>query len=248
MQLTERVRQAVEQPINKVDRINLLNLFEEVFLLKKDANCPSCVISSYHELRAWLQTKNGIDMEAKINLISCEYVSEDFERNQELKYCVARNKESGLFNEIILLKHQPTFNELFEITKRFPNDINVIANTDIFFDETIKQARAIFEREAYALTRWDYKGGNQFEFFNRPDSQDVWVIKGAVKNELKADFKMGVAGCDNRLAYELKQAGYIVRNPSLTIRCYHYHLSGKHTYNPNVKVPEPYQFVNPHSL
>lgn len=195
MQLQERVRQAVELPVNKVDRINLLNLYQEVFLLRKDPNCPGCVIAAYDELKSWLQNKNGIDMEAKINLITCEYVPADPERRKEIEFCLERNRTSGLFNEVITVSHQPTFDELFAIAAKYPNDINVIANTDIFFDETIKQARKIGDREAFALTRWDFKGNNKFDFFNRQDSQDVWIIKGGPRKELKAAFQMGKPGC-----------------------------------------------------
>jgi hypothetical protein len=61
---------------------------------------------------------------------------------------------------------------------------------------------------------------------------------------------MGVAGCDNRLAYELEQAGFIVINPSLSIKTYHLHLTNIRN-NINevgqniIIIPPPYKMVIP---
>lgn len=61
---------------------------------------------------------------------------------------------------------------------------------------------------------------------------------------------MGLAGCDNRLAYELTQAGLEVLNPSRTIKTFHFHdtairsnadSSGQQI----VRIPPPYHLLPP---
>jgi len=54
-----------------------------------------------------------------------------------------------------------------------------------------------------------------------------------------ANFTQGVPGCDNKIAYLLQEAGYVVTNPSTTIKTYHLHLSGIRHYNAKYRVPRP---------
>ncbi len=246
MPLQTKVREALEKPIHEIDSNLLIELYREVFFLSLDRSCPSCVMKAYHELKEWLSTKESTIV--GINLITCEYVPADENRRHEIEFCLKRNRESGYFKNVITVNHKPTFAELFEITRASPDDINIISNTDIFFDNTINEVKNITSREAWALTRWNYLGDNRAEFFNRHDSQDVWIFRGAVRKETDGKYGMGVAGCDNRLAFELKKAGYLVRNPSLSIRAYHYHLSEVRTFDWNDKVPEPYLFLPPQTL
>lgn len=246
MLLQTKVREALEKPLHEIDSNLLIELYREVFFLSLDKTCPSCVMKAYHDLKDWLSAQQNVSV--GINLITCEFVPADENRRKEIEFCLKRNRESGYFKEVITLNKQPTFAELFEITRSRPDDINIIANTDIFFDSTINEVKKISNNEAWALTRWNYLGDNRAEFFNRHDSQDVWVFRGAVRKETDGNYLQGKAGCDNRLAFELKKAGYLVRNPSLSIRCYHYHLSEVRTFSWADRVPEPYLFLQPHSL
>ena len=83
--------------------------------------------------------------------------------------------------------------------------------------------------------------------FDRKDSQDVWVFNGLVKANI-GDYYLGIAGCDNKLAFELKTARYTVLNPSKTIHAIHLHSSNYRTYDPKKTVPQPYHFIFPHKL
>lgn len=246
MLLQTKVREALEKPLHEIDSNLLIELYREVFFLSLDRSCPSCVIRAFHELQAWLSQQENTSV--GINLITCEFVPADESRRKEIEYCLKRNRESGYFKNVFTVNHKPTFAELFEITRANPDDINIIANTDIFFDHTIEEVKKISSREAWCLTRWNYLGYNRAEFFNRHDSQDVWVFRGPVRKETDGAYGMGVAGCDNRLAFELKKAGYIVRNPSLSIRCYHYHISEIRYFSWNDRVPEPYLFLQPQTI
>ena len=88
--------------------------------------------------------------------------------------------------------------------------------------------------------------------FNIHYSQDVWVFKGHIKPELKADFPLGVPRCDNRLLYELQEAGYSVLNPAFSIKSYHIHKGQRalvYSEGDNLhNIKPPYGYLYPHNL
>lgn len=180
---------------------------------------------------------------SKINLFFNFY--HDKERQNEINYCLAKNRE--VFDRVIIVEGRPTFNELFALSKDYPDDINVYCNSDIYFPD-IKLLHQIKENECWALCRWNMKR-NIPVFFNRPDSADSWVFRGTVKS-VDVPFTLGLWGNDNRLAYELHQAGYIVTNPSLSIRTHHVHANDKrdHVRTPENTVPPPYLTILPSKL
>ena len=193
------------------------------------------------------------------------YLENNQPRGKELNRCIEHNYHSKFIDEVINLSDaplpegkiknipivgRPTYNDFFKAINEvaMPSDISIIANLDIYFDESILLAKRMDEHDAYALTRWDVEGKN-FVFLNRNDSQDVWVIKGKPKM-VSADFGIGNPGCDNALAYRLKRAGYNVSNPSLSIKTYHVHNSGTRHYMDGNRplypaVPQPYLLLAP---
>jgi len=103
-----------------------------------------------------------------------------------------------------------------------------------------------------ALSRWDAADTIKPKLYNHNDSQDVWVFKGPVKQQLKADFPLGVPRCDNRLMYQLQEAGYKVLNPAFSIKAFHIHkgqralvyTEGDNLYN----IKPPYGYLYPHNV
>lgn len=180
-------------------------------------------------------------------------------RNKELLHCLNKNLKNKYIDQIFVLNEglklnntdivevkinkKPIYNDFFKIINKFTseNDINIIANSDIYFDDSIKSVELIKNENCYALTRWNItKRGLSFE--NCIGSQDVWIFKGEIKN-INGNIKLGVPGCDNRIAYEIAQAGYQLLNPSKEIIIYHYHYMQK-TYNHNTeKIEPPYKFI-----
>lgn len=150
------------------------------------------------------------------------------------------------------------FNNWFQNMSLFPDDINILCNSDIFFSkETIEQLQFFYQQESnqnkcLALSRWDFSPDKEPVLFERADSQDTWVFFGSPKVKTSIEFFMGYAGCDNRLAYEIQQAGYEVLNPCKTIKTYHYHESNHRTWidkdgnRLKETVPPPYLLVNPY--
>ena len=162
----------------------------------------------------------------KINLFTNWF--ESGVRPQEFDYCLKKNLM--VFDRVINLNGKPTFQEFFEIAGRFAEDVNVVANLDIYFDQSIHLARWITDEVVYCLTRWEDDGkGNICTFAQRhyghPGdwSQDAWIFTGVKVQQTDAQFCMGERGCDNHLAYLFTKIGLQVQNPCEDIRAIHVH-------------------------
>ncbi|WP_288983724.1 hypothetical protein [uncultured Flavobacterium sp.] len=175
-----------------------------------------------------------------INLFFNYYQSDS--RQHEIDECLRMNKL--VFDNVILVHDRPTFNDLFKLSENYPNDINCYCNSDCYFEST-KLLLKIKENECYALTRNDLAKNNRINF----QSQDAWCFNGVVKN-VNADFPQGKWGCDNRLAYELKEAGYSLINPCKQINLIHLHaIDNRDNKRTNLNtVPPPYHFVHPSEI
>ncbi|MDQ3394405.1 MAG: hypothetical protein M3512_09885 [Bacteroidota bacterium] len=202
-----------------------------------------------------------------VNLFTTYYNEKDLVRALELQDCLALNVACEVIDKIyvwlenmpeipiksskiviIPSSKRPTYKDFFqEINSRTEHeDINIIANTDIFFKEDLEGIKQLnFKNKCLALTRWDIGEDLEPNFLGRVDSQDSWIFKGKV-NEVKGDFFLGALGCDNKIAFEFQEAGYRVLNPSLSIKSYHLHLSqyrsGLSAYTA-VPLPGPYLYL-----
>ena len=197
------------------------------------------------------------------------------ERMAEYDFCINKNKVASFdriylfvenekdaevaYNkfgvEVVNIERRPTFKDFFDFinTEEFSDSINIVANTDIFFlnmqqiDRNLH--RLIRGKSCFALTRYDYHHNRPSDLFDRPDSQDTWVFNG--NENLDAvqgiNFTQAVAGCDNKLAYELSQAGFEVLNPSRTIQTFHLHDVNVRTYvSENIyRISPPYKLLPP---
>lgn len=152
------------------------------------------------------------------------------------------------------LQQRPTYQNYFDWINELVtvDDISIIANTDIFFDEQL----SLFlnwrmpSRTIFALSRWDYRENSQPELYDHNDSQDAWIFRGKPKGVF-GNFPLGIPRCDNRIAAEFEKAGYCVLNPSFSLRCYHVHDSPPRTYlddHHSEAIGPPYKYVWPHNL
>ena len=129
---------------------------------------------------------------------------------------------------------RPTFRTFFKAVNHLtnPDDINVIANSDIYFKEAPIAPK---RNQCFALTRYE---GDVFK--DMSDSQDVWIFIGKINIPAYCDFHLGIRGCDNRIAKELLMIGYDVLNPSLTIKTYHIHTDPTDHHASGKLVGQPY--------
>jgi len=173
-------------------------------------------------------------------------------RMNDFYNCLIKNIENNLIGKIVLLvddntlikhpkitiayiKYRPTYKLAFSMFNNYY--INILANTDIYFDDSLKFCEDMSSDKCYALSR--YENG---ELFNRPDSQDVWIFNGK-PSDINCEFLIGVPGCDNRIAYEINKANYKITNPSKLIKTHHLH-TGSRNYN-GLRVDEPYLHIAP---
>lgn len=168
------------------------------------------------------------------------YVPKDKIRERDFEHCLNYNVANPYISKIILYTNEvdtprikspkieiirnnirPTYQTFFDKSCEVPNDsIWILANSDITIEhEDLIHIHSInMDQKFLCLNRHEADG----KIFNVPYSQDVWIWKGhcPIKD---ADMKLGVPGCDNKIAYLALMAGLMPRNPSLQIKCYHYH-------------------------
>ena len=221
---------------------------------------------NYHN-NTYLKKKNNIHL-----LIDYyKFSSPNPNRQQELDTCFYDNINNENFYKIHVFSddelpftnnkithNKPskrlTYKDYFDYAKHnIPeNDIVVLANSDIYFDNTISKIKNIdLTTTVLALTRWCPDHGhriinNQIEIYpNHDKSQDVWIWKNILKNYENTDcnFTLGKLGCDNKIAYIFNQMGYKIMNPSLEIIAYHLHKEDTDRVYEQVWLPGPYLFI-----
>ncbi len=217
-------------------------------------------------LEQWKKQEEEIFMYAAVkrpktvSLFTSYWNTGNEERQEEILLCLENNIRNQRIDKIYLLceteleisdskvkvipvKKRPTYNDFFKVMNEVRSEVSILANADIYFDDTLEQVKYIKGNDCFALSRWDDKEDGQSILYDHADSQDVWIFRGIIHNKIKADFEMGQLGCDNRLAHELYVVGYGVSNPAFTIRAHHVHkIENKHAIEN--RVPEPYKHVH----
>jgi hypothetical protein len=197
------------------------------------------------------------------------YVEKNEERRAELITCIKKCCDSPDIDKVYLVceaaapfMHEKmievpsatrySFADFFLIMNAVSgeNDLCILANTDIFPAENIRPLLELLQpNQAWCLSRWDTVHGRpEPVHFNRPDSQDVFCVRHPIK-KIEANFLIGWCGSDNKICYQLQEAGYEVSNPSKDVKFIHYHLTGLHNYDPaKHTVPSPYLLIHPSHL
>ena len=189
-----------------------------------------------------------------IALIQQYYRTATSARQQEIDTCLRNNLSNPMIDKVHLLTEElyclTEFPETEKIRQtvigerlsfarafRYANaadphgqDAWLLANADIHFDDTLAALRGVrLDGVVFALTRHDIQPDGSLtpapaEFAH--GSQDCWIFRTPIPvDRLFADFPLGVPGCDNRIAYELIEAGYKLLNPSLSIVARHLDLA-----------------------
>jgi len=123
----------------------------------------------------------------------------------------------------------------------------IIANSDIYFDDTIRMLTPEYLRNRFVCLSRRHIGID--ETGDRPldesaiCAQDAWVFMPPLKATAPLDFTTGCPGCDNRLVHEMDAAGYEVVNPSISVHAFHVHSSAVRRYGP--AVPGPHKLIAP---
>lgn len=155
----------------------------------------------------------------------------------------------------IVLNERVTYQLVFDFVSSISsvNDINVLANSDILFDQSLLKVKNVLDETVfYCITRHELDGTlywirntNINEIYI--GSQDVWIWKGICKIN-NANFYLGIQACDHKIAYLANQYGYSVKNPCLSIITTHNHKSNIRSgssYDVKAKLNPPYLFLKP---
>ena len=211
---------------------------------------------------------------SKIYLYTTFYNEKNINRRSELEEAIRINSNLLAISKIIVFNEgdsiaylapgnieevfidkRPTYQDFINYINfnSNPDDIHVIANTDIYFDKNIEVLKYINLKDTFlALSRWDTADTIKPKLYNHNDSQDTWVFKGPVKQQFKANFPLGVPRCDNKLLFELQEAGYRVLNPAFSIKSFHVHKERHalvYTEVDNIyNLKPPYRYLYPHNL
>jgi len=154
------------------------------------------------------------------------------------------------------ITHRPSYCDFFGWANELvssANDISLIANSDIALDDNLRMLTRFSwpEKTVMALSRWDVLADGTSQIFEHGDSQDCWLFRGRIP-EVPGNFPLGVYDCDNKIAWELQQAGYQVINPAFSIRTWHHHQSGFRSYEekpaPDYGIRPPFLYVEPDNL
>jgi hypothetical protein len=211
-----------------------------------------------------------------INLYINYYISENKERQSEYDYCLDKNINNTLIDNVfifiskedmnnfyfqndklkLLEMDRPTYSKVIEtISKKTSiDDVNIILNSDCYIDhDTSELVNHINFDEMWCLTKYDVIDSNfNLKFYDEKCSQDAWIFKGIPKNIKNIDFNFGTPGCDNRFAYESKSSGYILKNPSISLKIIHYHLSQIRTCSydnwESFRIRGLYEFIEPEKI
>jgi hypothetical protein len=123
---------------------------------------------------------------------------------------------------------------------------NVLKQLNDIYFEDLSYIKNLGEDSVFALTRYNVDINGVATFWNTPDSQDVWIFNGKIKEVIDCDFSLGIGGCDNAIAERMRRSGISVLNPSLQLKTYHLHNTNYRTYDPSKTIPVPYFFPEIH--
>ncbi|GHB92032.1 hypothetical protein [Cerasicoccus arenae] len=205
-----------------------------------------------------------------IRLFTTWYPCADPNRHGEMSLALENNLKNPALGQVCILREgqadlpsseklqvrdiasRPNFTDFFVWIKerQGPDDIALIANTDIWFDQSIVLAEQFLKsNQCWALARWDCRKSGSV-LFDRNDSQDAWAFRGELR-DISGDFLLGAPRCDNRLLYELQAANYETLNPAFSVTCHHQHNEEPREYaetNQQGFVDAPYRYLWPHNL
>jgi hypothetical protein len=179
------------------------------------------------------------------------------ERRREIDACLRKNLENPFLDRIVIVDHsapehsrsldhakidwvnldcrarpcgRPTYEDWFRLANEHcqsPYDLSIVANADIYFDETLGLVKAWdLSDTCLALSRHEVHADGTAHLECWHNSQDAWIFQGFIRPVRDIDYPLGIYYCDCRLARELRHADYYVANPCHTLKAYHLHLSG----------------------
>ena len=140
---------------------------------------------------------------------------------------------------VIRMDRRPTYQDWTRLAEAYcPQDISILANADIYFDETLSRLEDVFATDPtgfVALSRYELIDNKTSLHPNPHWSQDSWAYCPAHASnpdrDRRLNFPLGVPRCDNKVAYIFAVYGHAIYNPCHQVRSIHVHETGLRTYD-----------------
>lgn len=129
---------------------------------------------------------------------------------------------------ISYIQERATYGDFFKLANEmYPHCKIIVSNADIFFNETLTALEPYdLGNKFLTLTRWNVsRDGILVAFDPTGGCQDTWIFQTPLSKFKNDAIKIGILGCEHAIAYQAKQSGLELFNPSLSIQCCHLHLS-----------------------
>lgn len=219
--------------------------FEEVEHFGNQNKLKIVLITQLYETN--LERYNEM-IKALRNNINNKFIEKIYLLNEKKINLDSINSENKI--KQIIIKKRLTYKKAIDFSANTfdSNTIVILCNSDIWFDNTLKKITNYnLNDTVITLSRYNIKEDNSYELFNVKYSQDSWIFKNPLKLQYNYNFELGTPGCDNRIAWVLKNSKkngkfYNVLNPALTIKSYHEHKNNFRNYN-RPTIPKPYYHV-----
>jgi hypothetical protein len=134
---------------------------------------------------------------------------------------------------IVPVSERPAFRDFFAYANtRFAGDLVVVANTDVFFDDSLRKLKNVnFHNLFVALSRHNVLTPNppvrlDLQGNGKTGSHDAWVFRAPLRS-FHDDIRCGIIGCDAYINQKAIDAGMDVENPCGSVRVYHWHFQGQ---------------------
>lgn len=156
-------------------------------------------------------------------------------------YCLYQNLSNERIDKLVLFTDNCEFDTIFNkklivvpiqtrlsykmwmdyADKEYPEDIKILSNSDVYFNESLSFLDKIneWENRLYVLTRKDltkdgnivpsrgnYNPNNTIQI-NPEICQDAWIYKNKIKSGFNNDYCLGVMGCDNSIRIYAQYSG-----------------------------------------
>jgi hypothetical protein len=200
------------------------------------------------------------DSQQKVHLYVSLYPEKHPKRRHELQRALELNLQHPVVSHIYVVSELPpedpipeflkasakttiisssqrlTFSNFFQIANLYTDEqtLNILINSDIVLGTGFETLR-LTEKQFICLSRYDPMDDTRFTLRVGGGSHDCWIWKGSIDASL-GQFNMGKFLCDGVLAYQLKQSGYILKNPALDLKTYHLHMSDVRHYTWDDKI------------
>lgn len=221
------------------DYLNLLLLYirlDTINKIEKEDNGVTLNISLYNELNVarcveqltclYLNMKNKHIN--KINIFleqdSSPYIVKDY-----IEAAIQKNKVWADIINVVETHERPTFNTVFEYCDSVcgSDDINILSNNDIYFDDTINIIKTLKHDQFICNTRVNSAGKiEKIGPWQNIFSQDVWAWRGKTAPALDVDVHIGSYMCDSYMNHVLNDIQYYkCYNLGPLLKCIHVHRS-----------------------